>query len=233
MTDLYALLGVSRGVSPEALKTAWRALARELHPDRNPDDPTASAKLSEVNAAYAVLSDPEKRRQYDRYGADAASAFFDPSRVEPSAPQPTRPRAVEAGADIVGVADTVGFAGPDQVGQMSKAMAALCGDRPFSVHLHDTRGLGLSNAAAALDNGCRVLDASLAGLGGCPFAPGATGNIVFEDLVFLSETKGFRTGIDIPALVGVRDILARELPNEVLYGALARSGPPPNVTWAA
>lgn len=140
---------------------------------------------------------------------------------------------LEAGADIVGVADTVGFAGPDQVGQMSKAMAALCGDRPFSVHLHDTRGLGLSNAAAALDNGCRVLDASLAGLGGCPFAPGATGNIVFEDLVFLSETKGFRTGIDIPALVGVRDILARELPNEVLYGALARSGPPPNVTWAA
>lgn len=140
---------------------------------------------------------------------------------------------LKAGADVVGVADTVGFAGPRQVSDLCNGMAALCDDRPFIVHLHDTRGLGLSNASAALDAGCRVLDASLGGLGGCPFAPGATGNIVFEDLVYLCETKGFATGIDIPALVGIRDILERELPDERLYGALARSGPPPNVNWAA
>lgn len=140
---------------------------------------------------------------------------------------------LKAGADIIGIADTVGFAGPKQITNLCKAMTNLIGDRPFSVHLHDTRGLGLSNASAALDAGCRVLDGSLGGLGGCPFAPGATGNIVFEDLVFLCETKGFATGIDIPGLVGIRDILQRELPDQTLYGALARSGPPPNVNWAA
>ncbi|WP_299590336.1 hydroxymethylglutaryl-CoA lyase [uncultured Tateyamaria sp.] len=140
---------------------------------------------------------------------------------------------LEAGADVVGIADTVGFAGPRQVSDLCAGMVKLCRDQPFIVHLHDTRGLGLSNASAALDAGCRVLDASLGGLGGCPFAPGATGNIVFEDLVYLCETKGFATGIDIPALVGTRDVLKRELPDEKLYGALARSGPPPNVSWAA
>ncbi|MCF8468572.1 MAG: hypothetical protein K9G33_14320, partial [Sneathiella sp.] len=91
---------------------------------------------------------------------------------------------LDAGADIVGLADTVGYAGPRQVGEMCHAMQKLCGDRPFIIHLHDTRGMGVANAAAALDNGARVLDGALGGLGGCPFAPGATGNIVFEDLVF-------------------------------------------------
>lgn len=140
---------------------------------------------------------------------------------------------LEVGADVVGVADTVGFAGPAQVGALCGRLERLCKDRAFIVHLHDTRGLGLSNASAAIDNGCRVLDGALAGLGGCPFAPGATGNIVFEDLVFLTETKGIATGIDIPPLVEAREILERELPDETLYGALARSGPPPNVNWAA
>ncbi|MEZ4322184.1 MAG: DnaJ domain-containing protein [Myxococcota bacterium] len=93
--DLYVLLGVSREVSPDGLKAAWRELALRLHPDRNPDDPGAAAKLAELNAAYAVLSDPEKRRQYDRYGADAASAFFDESLVrsppKARAASPSRP----------------------------------------------------------------------------------------------------------------------------------------------
>lgn len=140
---------------------------------------------------------------------------------------------LNAGADMVGIADTVGFAGPRQVGRLCADMAVLCGDRPFIVHLHDTRGMGVANAAAAITAGCRVLDGSLAGLGGCPFAPGATGNVVFEDLVYLCETMGFSTGIDLPALVDVRTILERELPDETLHGALARSGPPPNITWAA
>jgi hydroxymethylglutaryl-CoA lyase len=140
---------------------------------------------------------------------------------------------LRAGADVVGIADTVGFAGPLQVRRLCADMATLCGDRPFIVHLHDTRGMGVANAAAALDAGCRVLDGSLAGLGGCPFAPGATGNVVFEDLVYLCETMGFATGVDLPALVEVRTILELELPDETLHGALARSGPPPNITWAA
>lgn len=138
---------------------------------------------------------------------------------------------LDAGADIVGIADTVGFAGPKQVAELSTGLARLCGERPFIVHLHDTRGMGIANASAALDAGCRVLDGSLGGLGGCPFAPGATGNVVFEDLVFLCETKGFRTGIDIDALTAVRAIAQAEMPQEQLYGGIARAGPPRTFEW--
>lgn len=140
---------------------------------------------------------------------------------------------LEAGADIVGIADTVGFAGPRQVAALCADMARLCGDRPFIVHLHDTRGTGLANAAAALDGGARVIDAALGGLGGCPFAPGATGNIVTEDLVYLCERMGFPTGIDLDALVAVRAIPGDEMPDEPLFGAIARSGPPRHIDWRA
>jgi hydroxymethylglutaryl-CoA lyase len=112
-------------------------------------------------------------------------------------------------------------------------MTRLCGDRPYVVHLHDTRGMGVANAAAALDAGARILDGSLGGLGGCPFAPGATGNVVFEDLVFLCETKGFATGIDPEALTAIRAILESEMPEEPLCGAFARAGPPPGIAWRA
>jgi hydroxymethylglutaryl-CoA lyase len=102
----------------------------------------------------------------------------------------------------------------------------ISGSKPVCVHLHDTRGMGIANASAALDAGARVLDGSLGGLGGCPFAPGATGNVVFEDLVFLCESKGFLTGIDIDRLIAVRSILRSEMPGEALYGGLARAGLP-------
>ncbi len=137
---------------------------------------------------------------------------------------------LDRGADIVSIADTVGFVGPQQVSSLCKDVAALCGPRPFAVHLHDTRGMGIANAAAALDAGARILDGSIGGLGGCPHAPGATGNVVFEDLVYLCETMGYRTGIDLEALFAVREILATEMPGEALYGALARAGLPP-VSW--
>ena len=132
----------------------------------------------------------------------------------------------EVGVDMVAVADTVGYAGPKQVGELTRAVVRLAGSKPVCVHLHDTRGMGIANASAALDAGARVLDGSLGGLGGCPFAPGATGNVVFEDLVFLCESKGFVTGIDIERLVAVRAILRSEMPGEALYGGLARAGLP-------
>lgn len=132
----------------------------------------------------------------------------------------------EAGVDVVAIADTVGYAGPKQVGDLTRAAVRLAGSKPICVHLHDTRGMGIANAAAALDSGARILDGSLGGLGGCPFAPGATGNVVFEDLVFLCESKGFATGIDIDKLVAVRAVLRSEMPNEPLYGGLARAGLP-------
>jgi hydroxymethylglutaryl-CoA lyase len=132
----------------------------------------------------------------------------------------------EAGVDAVGIADTVGYAGPKAVGDLTKAAVKIAGDRPIFIHLHDTRGMGIANASAALDEGARIFDGSLGGLGGCPFAPGATGNVVFEDLAFLCESKGFKTGIDIDKLVAVRAILKSEMPNEALYGGLARAGLP-------
>src|SRR5262252_8408282 len=135
-------------------------------------------------------------------------------------------KCLEAGADAVGIADTVGYAGPKAVGELTRAAVKLAGKTPVCAHLHDTRGMGIANAAAALDEGARILDGSLGGLGGCPFAPGATGNVVFEDLVFLCESKGFATGIDIEKLVAVRAILRSEMPNEPLYGGLARAGLP-------
>jgi len=132
----------------------------------------------------------------------------------------------DAGVDVVGIADTVGYAGPKHVSELTRAAVRLSGSKPICVHLHDTRGMGIANASAALDAGARILDGSLGGLGGCPFAPGATGNVVFEDLVFLCESKGFATGIDIEKLVGVRQILREQMPNEPLYGGLARAGLP-------
>jgi hydroxymethylglutaryl-CoA lyase len=139
-------------------------------------------------------------------------------------------KCLEAGVDFVAIADTVGYAGPKQVGDLTRAAVILSGARPVCIHLHDTRGMGIANASAALDAGARILDGSLGGLGGCPFAPGATGNVVFEDLAFLCESKGFSTGIDIEKLVAVRSILKAEMPNEPLYGGLARAGLPAGPT---
>ncbi len=135
-------------------------------------------------------------------------------------------RCFEAGADAVGVADTVGYAGPRQVGELTQRIVRIAAGRPVVVHLHDTRGMGIVNASAALDAGARILDGSLGGLGGCPFAPGATGNVVFEDLVFLLESKGFDTGIDMDRLLAVRAMVEAGMPSEAFYGGMARAGLP-------
>lgn len=142
-------------------------------------------------------------------------------------------RCFDAGADMVGLADTVGYAGPRQIASLCARMGQRLGDLPYVMHLHDTRGMGIANAAAAMDAGCRVFDASLAGLGGCPFAPGATGNVVIEDLVYLAETKGLHTGIDLQKLIETRTLLATAMPQEALYGGMARAGIPKLSGWRA
>ena len=134
---------------------------------------------------------------------------------------------MEAGCDEVGLSDTTGYGNPAQVRSLTKAVWAAVGrDKLTGIHLHNTRGQGLANALAALDVGLTTLDASLAGLGGCPFAPGASGNIVTEDLVFMLEAMGLRTGIDLDALFATRELLARALPDEPLYGLTPLSGLP-------
>jgi hydroxymethylglutaryl-CoA lyase len=139
----------------------------------------------------------------------------------------------EAGADELLVADTLGYGDPAQVRAVFKAVMAEAGSLPVGAHFHDTRGTGLANVAAALDCGVRRFDASLAGLGGCPFAPGASGNIVMEDLCFMLDSMGLRTGIDLEKLIAVREILARNLAGTELHGALARAGLPKNYVTAA
>lgn len=133
---------------------------------------------------------------------------------------------VEAGADELIIPDTVGYANPELVRRVFKAVLQEVGTVPVAAHFHDTRGTGLANLLAALDCGVRAFDASLAGLGGCPFAPGATGNIVMEDAAYMLESMGINTGIDLNALVEVRQVLSRVLPYTTLYGGLARAGLP-------
>jgi hydroxymethylglutaryl-CoA lyase len=131
---------------------------------------------------------------------------------------------VEAGCDEVGLADTTGYANPEQVKRVFRKVRAAIGDKLGGAHLHNTRGLGLANVVAALDVGVRTFDSSLGGLGGCPFAPGATGNIVTEDLVFMLEAMGLRTGIDLDRLLAIRQIVAEGIPGEKLYGYVPEAG---------
>ncbi|MFI5445468.1 hydroxymethylglutaryl-CoA lyase [Polaromonas sp. UC242_47] len=130
------------------------------------------------------------------------------------------------GVDRIALADTVGYAHPALVRDTVRAVQDAIGDRLHKLHLHDTMGLGLANALAGLNEGIRDFDACLAGLGGCPFAPGASGNVVTEDLVFMLESMGFPTGIDLQQLVGVRTLLAQSLPGETLRGGVAMAGIP-------
>ncbi len=134
---------------------------------------------------------------------------------------------LERGAERLGVADTVGYANPGQVRELFKELYRTVGtDVAVGAHFHDTRGLGLANVFAALDAGVREFDASLGGLGGCPYAPGASGNIVTEDLVFMLESMGLRTGVDLDGLLEAREIMERQLNGEPVHGTFAMAGLP-------
>jgi len=134
---------------------------------------------------------------------------------------------MEAGCHEVGLSDTTGYANPAQVRRLIRSLWSAVGRHQLTgIHLHNTRGLGLANVLAALDVGLTTFDASLAGLGGCPFAPGASGNIVTEDLVFMLEAMGLRTGIDLGALFAQRALLQQALPGEPLYGMTPLAGLP-------
>lgn len=143
-------------------------------------------------------------------------------------------KAIDRGAAEVGLSDTTGSANPAQVRRLIALVREEVGeDRLTGVHLHNTRGLGLANALAALDMGITTLDSSLGGIGGCPAAPGASGNIVTEDLVFMLNSMGFETGIDIQKLLSVRELVRSALPGENLYGFTPDAGLPKGHTGGA
>ena len=134
---------------------------------------------------------------------------------------------MQAGCDEVGLSDTTGYANPAQVKDLVIRVRRAVGEHALAgLHMHNTRGLGLANVLAGLEVGVRTFDSSLGGLGGCPWAPGASGNVVTEDLVFMLEAMGIATGIDIPRLLDVRSILKQALPQEELYGFVPEAGLP-------
>jgi hydroxymethylglutaryl-CoA lyase len=141
-------------------------------------------------------------------------------------------RMAECGVDEVGLSDTSGYAQPAQVRRLFTRLQAALGERAGGAHFHNTRGQGLANVVAALDAGVTTFDASQGGIGGCPYAPGASGNIVTEDLVFLLESMGFDTGIDLDKLLAARAVLRDALPGEPLYGHVPDAGLPKGFTYA-
>lgn len=139
----------------------------------------------------------------------------------------------DAGVDQIMLADTVGYAYPSQIKEVVRATRDAIGDKLYGLHLHDTCGLGLANALAGLEEGIRAFDCCLAGLGGCPYAPGASGNVVTEDLVFMLESMGFATGIDLPELIDARRLLHEGLPAEPMHGQVSKAGIPRTFRAAA
>jgi hydroxymethylglutaryl-CoA lyase len=139
----------------------------------------------------------------------------------------------DAGVDQIMLADTVGYAHPAQIKAVVRATRDAIGDKLYGLHLHDTCGLGIANALAGLEEGIRAFDSCLAGLGGCPYAPGASGNVVTEDLVFMLESMGFATGIDLPKLIDARRLLHEGLPAEPMHGQVPKAGIPRTFRAAA
>ena len=219
--------GAKAAIAAGAHKLSIPVSASETHSKKNVNR-THDQMIDEVRSIRSLIDDlPEDQRPY--FEAGIATAFG--CTMEGHVPQDTvvslAERLIESGAEEVGLSDTTGYANPAMIRRRIRAVHAAVGkDRLTGVHLHNTRGLGLANAAAALEEGITTLDSSLAGLGGCPFAPGASGNIVTEDLVFMLEAMGLRTGIDLDRLIAVREIVGRGLPDEPRYGFIPDAGIP-------
>ncbi|MDQ2638139.1 MAG: hydroxymethylglutaryl-CoA lyase, partial [Actinomycetota bacterium] len=131
--------------------------------------------------------------------------------------------ASEAGVDRLAIADTIGTTTPRRVSELINRIRPMVGDRPLGAHFHNTRGAGLASAYAAVNAGVTRLDASSGGLGGCPFAPGASGNIATEDLVYLLRDSGIHVDIDLPAAIAAAGVAQRVVGHE-LPSSLLRAG---------
>lgn len=193
----------------------------ETHSVRNvrKDHP---AMLAEIRAAAAIA---REGGVHFAVGLSTAFGCTLEGAVSPDAVARLAEAAAEAGALEFSLSDTTGYADPAQVRRLIRKVRSAVGDMLTTLHLHNTRGLGLANALAGLDEGITTLDASLGGLGGCPYAPGASGNLVTEDLVLMLNSMGLDTGIDLEKLIEVRTILKDALPGEPLYGFTPDAGP--------
>lgn len=221
------LKGALRGFDAGVHKLNYVTSVSESHNQSNVRRSTAES----VDDFRRIVEarDQHPRAAKTRLGAGLSTAWgcSIEGPVDPDATLRLARRFVEAGADELAICDTVGYANPTQVKTLLQRIIKEYGEViDIAAHFHDTRGLGLANVYAALEAGVVRFDATLGGLGGCPYAPNATGNIVMDDLIFLLEGAGLRTGVDLDRLIGVREIIARNLPNESLYGMYARAGAP-------
>ena len=221
------LKGAEAAVAAGAHKLTLPLSVSETHSLKNVRR-THAQMLDETRAIVALLrSLPAERRPKFEGGLSTAFGCTLEGHVSPDKVVALGVALMEAGCDEVGLSDTTGYANPQQVKDLVRRVRSACGAHALSgLHLHNTRGLGLANVMAGLEVGITTFDSSLGGLGGCPFAPGASGNIVTEDLVFMLEAMGLRTGIDLPKLLAVRDILKAALPREELYGFTPEAGLP-------
>lgn len=189
---------------------------------------THAQVIEEAQAISAhIRSLPENQRPHFEGSLSTAFGCTMEGPIEQSVILRNAEQLMSAGCDEIGISDTTGYGDPKSIRALIRAVRGVVGEKNVQgVHLHNTRGLGLANALAAFEEGITTFDASLAGLGGCPTAPGASGNIVTEDLVFMFESMGVDTGIDLQALISTRAHLTEALPGESLYGFVSGAGLP-------
>ena len=221
------------------LKGAERAIAAGVDKMSIPFSMSESHSLKNVRKTHVEMLDqiaaiaalvaaqPEGRRPHFEVGLSTAFGCTIEGPVPENQVVHLAEQSIAAGVAEVCLSDTTGYANPTQVRRLVRAVKGAIGaDRLNTLHLHNTRGLGLANVLEGLEEGITTFDSSMGGIGGCPFAPGASGNIVTEDLVFMLEAMGLHTGIDIAGLAAVRRIIADALPGEPLYGFIPDAGVP-------
>ena len=235
-----ALPGLTASVLVPNLKGAERAIDAGAHAMLLPLSASHAHSLAnmkrtpdEVVADIGRIVDLRDTRGSEclvEVGLSTAFGCTIQGRVEPAEVLRLVRAALDAGADRIGLADTVGYADPLQVKTLFEQAIEVAGDKLHCAHFHDTRGLGSANAFAAWQAGIRRFDACTGGLGGCPHAPGASGNVATEDLAYLFASMGVPTGLDFDALMALRAQVGQWLDGEPLHGAIWRAGLPRTMT---
>lgn len=222
------LKGAERAVASRVHKINYAMSVSESH-NRSNVRRTVQESLDDLGRIVAMVKAlPAQKRPLVCGGLATCFGCTIEGAVSESRVLELASKVAELGVDEVVLADTVGYGNPAAVRRVFGQAARQIGPLPIGAHFHDTRGLGLANVVAALEAGITRFDASLGGFGGCPYAPGATGNIDMEDLVFMLEAMGLKTGVDVSALLDVRRFVESALPDTPFAGAIAVAGLPKN-----
>jgi hydroxymethylglutaryl-CoA lyase len=227
------LKGVQRAAEARARKITMPVSASEAHSRANINMTTDEA-IAELGRACRFRDGlPAGQRPEVEVGISTAFGCTIQGEVPEDRVIEVAVRLAREGADSIGRSDGVGHANPAQVRRLFKRLRAEPGEKAGGVHLHNTRGQGLANVVAALEVGVTTFDASQGGIGGCPYSPGPTGNIVTEDLVWMLEAMGLDTGVDLDGLAAARAVLEESLPGEPVYGHLPDVGAEKGFRYAA